>query len=147
MNDIHEYIVEFEEVISSMVPSYLRDDIMYALQSHIECGDLEEMGLRLVGGQQPDSHIEHLGEVESSDLLWKSIKNEIYDLVCRETNKYKYERTESRGVIKHVVTIVSTAVASRFDLSIGLVVGAVTVALMSVLKVGRFAWCAANKPQ
>jgi hypothetical protein len=38
------------------------------------------------------------------------------------------------------------AVAASFNLAVGVVVGAVTVVLISALKIGKNAWCAANKP-
>ena len=58
------------------------------------------------------------------------------------------QRREDGGVTinKQLITIVAIAIAVSCNLVVGVVVGAVTVALISALKIGKNAWCAANKP-
>jgi hypothetical protein len=46
-----------------------------------------------------------------------------------------------------LITIIATSVAATFHVAIGVITGAVVVALLSVLKIGKNAWCKINVPQ
>ena len=106
----------------------------------------DEIGLTVTGEKRQSNLMLYTGAPrETRSSMWAHVKTEIYDYLCTSSKKYSNERNDAGATIKSVVTIVATAIGSHFNLALGVVVGAVTVALMSALKVGKNAWCEANK--
>ena len=79
--------------------------------------------------------------------MWEYVKKEVYEYFCTKSAKYRKERSEASFSLKNILMIISTAIASQFNLAIGVVTGAVTVAVITVFKVGKNAWCELNAEQ
>jgi hypothetical protein len=137
---------EFKLLISELVPSYQQDQILSGL-SLTEESDFDLLGLSLTGESQNSGIIVPTSApIASSKSMWLAIKSEVYDYLCTTSRKYSKERKEAGVTIKNIITILATAIASSFSLAVGVLTGAVTLALLSALKIGKHAWCAINKP-
>jgi len=139
---------EFKSVIEQLVPDHQKTKVLSALdlQNATEA-DFNEMGTALTGEQSVGGFIFYTSTGARSKLsLWAAIKAELYDLFCTASNKYAAERKDGVLTIKNTVTVIATAVAASFNLALGVVMGAVTLALMCLLKIGRNAWCSVNQP-
>ncbi|WP_210473070.1 hypothetical protein [Vibrio crassostreae] len=140
---------EFVDAINELVPSYQRKSIIDIAQDEnsIEF-DFDKFGMMLTGEENKIGIIVPTGAPSDSvNSMWGAIKAEVFDYICTTSRKYSVERKEAGVTIKNVITIIATAIASSFHIAVGVITGAVTIALMSVLKVGKNAWCAVNKPQ
>lgn len=137
---------EFKSLIKELIPSYQQDQILSAL-SFTEESDFDLMGLSLTGENQNSGLIiPTSAPIASSKSMWSAIKSEVYDYLCTTSKKYSKERNEAGITIKNIITILATAVASSFSIAVGVITGAVTIALLSALKIGKNAWCGINKP-
>lgn len=140
---------EFIEAVDEIIPEFQRDKIITFIKLSPD-NELEydQMGLSLTG-EKRDSGLITLTSAPntSSGSLWGAIKGEIYDYMCTTSRKYSKERSESGITIKQIITILATAIASSFHIAIGVVTGAVTIALLSALKIGKNAWCKVNTPE
>lgn len=149
MSDLVFDAEQFRAVINEMVPSHQRNQVLAAVDlASPTDSDFDQLGTALTG-EQKDSGFLFLTSAPNTKSIstWGAIKTELYDYLCTTSKKYADERKEGVVTIKQLITIVATAVASTFNLAIGVIVGAVTVAVMSALKIGRNAWCTVNKPQ
>ncbi|WP_129240799.1 hypothetical protein WHX56_20435 [Achromobacter veterisilvae] len=139
----------FREIVDELVPGYQRSIILSALESAADSDkDFDAIGLGLTG-EQVDAGLMLLtgtGSRENRQSMWGAIKAELFDLFCTASKKYSNERKDGIATIKHVVLIIATAVAAQFHVAVGVVVGAVTVAVMGALKITRNAWCEVNRP-
>lgn len=134
-----------KEFINETVPAYNRDITLSSLS--LEASELEDLGLKLTGESGNKSFVINAGSgAKSEKSLWECIKKEVYDYFCTKSAKYRAERTKAEITFKNILMILATAVASQFNLAIGVVAGAVTVAVISVFKIGKNAWCEANTP-
>lgn len=138
---------EFKEIIEELVPSYQKETVYSAFEiSTDDFTKFDSIGLELTGEKRGTSFIYPTGvSSKAQDSMWGHIKSEIYDYLCTKSKKYTKERKEAGVTIKNIVTIIATAVAAKFSIAVGVITGAVTVALMSALKIGKNAWCQANK--
>lgn len=140
---------QFRSAINELVPSHQRDQVLAAVNLGSDSvSDFDQLGTALTG-EQKDIGFLFLTSAPNTKSIstWGAIKTELYDYLCTTSKKYSDERKEGALTIKQLITIVATAVASTFHLAIGVIVGAVIVAVMSALKIGRNAWCTVNKPQ
>ena len=138
----------FQSLIDDVVPPHQRAILSKALEIEaITEAAFDDIGLTITGEKRQLNVMLYTGAPsEGRSSMWAHIKAELYDYLCTSSKKYSTERNDAGATIKSVVTIVATAIGSHFNLALGVVVGAVTVALMSALKVGKNAWCEANKP-
>lgn len=139
---------EFKSVIDQLVSAHQRITVLSALdlQNATEA-TFDELGTVLTGEQSHSGFIFFTSTgAHSSVSLWAAIKAELYDLFCTSSRKYAAERKDGILTIKDSVTVIATAVAASFNLALGVVMGAVTLALMCMLKIGRNAWCLVNNP-
>ncbi|WP_029921388.1 hypothetical protein [Nevskia soli] len=139
---------EFEALINEVVPLHQQEVVLKALDiqgtTHAEFDDI---GLTLTGEKRQPNLMLYTGAPgEVRESMWAYVKVELYDYLCTSSKKYSGERKEAGLTVKNVVTIVATAIGAHLNLALGVVTGAVIVALMSALKVGKNAWCEANKP-
>ncbi|MDD4928401.1 MAG: hypothetical protein PHP85_03860 [Gallionella sp.] len=140
---------EFPSAINELVPMHHRKIVEAALNSDsLSESDIENIGLSLTGEQRKTGFIvstSTLLKAESS--MWQAIKNEIYDFLCTKSKTYTKERTDGTLTIKNLITIIATAIGGTFHVAIGVITGAVTLALLCALKIGKNAWCSINAPQ
>ena len=139
---------EFKSLIDQLVPAHQRTKVLSALdlQNSTEA-TFDELGTALTGEQSRSGFIFYTSAGAHSKVsLWAAIKAEMYDLFCTASSKYAVERKDGVLTIKNTVTVIATAVAASFNLALGVVMGAVTLALMCLLKIGRNAWCSVNNP-
>lgn len=139
---------QLKAVVEELVPSHQRDHVLAALALEDPTqADFDRCGTALTGEQVNTSFLLWTAARGiKRDSLWAAIKDETYDLLCTTSKKYSTERGKAESTIRDTVMIIATAVAATFNLALGVVVGAVTVAVMCALKVGRNAWCEVNKP-
>lgn len=138
---------EFKTVIEELVPEYQRAIVLKALdlESTSEA-DFDEIGLSITGEKRQSSLMLYAGVPNQGRTgVWVHVKAELYEYLCTSSKKYTQERNEGSATLKNVITVVATAIASSFNVAVGVVVGAVTIALLSALKIGKNAWCEANK--
>ena len=141
--------VEIQEAVNELVPEFQRKLVFDAvgIETPTE-SDFDRIGLSLTGEQKKLGFIVATSvPLVSERSMWGAIKVELYDLLCTSSKKYANERREGGLTVKNTITIVATAVASTFHVAFGVIAGAVTVALLSALKIGKNAWCEINKPQ
>jgi hypothetical protein len=146
MSEIEFNDDEFRTAINDLIPSYQQAQLLGALNLSEE-SDFDQLGLSLTGEKRNSSFIVPTSApATSSKSMWTAIKYELHDYLCTKSRKYSKERKEASITIKNIVTILATAIASSFSIAIGVITGAVTLALMSALKIGRNAWCNINTP-
>lgn len=138
---------EFKEIIIELTPSYQQEILLNALEYNTE-NEFEQLGLQLTGEKRKTGIIlpTSMGSTDTNPSIWSAIKNEVYDYLCTKSRKYSKERNEAGSVLRQIITIISTAIGSLFSIAVGLVTGAVTIAIMSALKIGKNAWCNLNRP-
>ncbi|MFC5401458.1 hypothetical protein [Cohnella soli] len=78
---------------------------------------------------------------EGKKSIYTYIKSEIHKLLCGDSKEYAQERKGALESFNKVVLLVSTAVAARFGLEVGLVTGVISLILLGAYKIGRNAWC------
>lgn len=141
-----EIVYNEEEIlafVTETVPSYNRPLVTSALG--LDGADLEALGMKLTGQSTDKSFVVRTGaRAKAEKSLWDYVKAEIYEYFCTKSAKYRVERTKAEQTLKNVLTILATAIAAQFNLAVGVVAGAVTVAVISVVKIGKNAWCEAN---
>ncbi|MEH8165917.1 hypothetical protein Q7I20_01985 [Aeromonas veronii] len=136
--------IDIKEFINETVPAYNKASVVEALKKSPD--ELEQLGMQLTGESGNRSFIVKTGaNTTSNNSLWQCIKSEVYDYFCTKSAKYRAERNKAEINIKNILTIIATAIASQFNLAIGVVAGAVTVAIISVFKIGKNAWCELSK--
>lgn len=140
---------EFIEAADELIPEFQRNKIItfIKLAPDIE-SEYDQMGLSLTGEKRDSNFIIPTSVPNvSGGSLWGAIKGEIYDYMCTTSRKYSKERKEAGVTVKQIITILATAIASSFHIAIGVVAGAVTIALLGALKIGKNAWCKVNTPE
>lgn len=134
---------EIKDFIHEYVPSYNRSLVESSLSKDVS--ELEELGLLLTGESRASSFVINTGSGSKCEKsLWECVKREVYDYFCTKSTKYKSERNKAELTAKNILMILATAIAAQFNLAVGVVAGAVTVAVVSVFKIGKNAWCEAN---
>lgn len=149
MSDIVFNPDEFSSVINELVPTYHKQILMDALSSDsLNASDFDNIGLSLTGEKRESSFIvETSVKGATEDSMWQAIKSEIFSLLCTNSKTYATERSEGALTIKNFITIVTTSIAATYHIALGVITGAVTLALLSVLKIGKNAWCKINSQQ
>lgn len=139
---------DFIDATHEIVPSFQVNRVLSVIDADdLEETELEQIGLSLTGEKRDSGIIVPTSAPNKPQAsLWGAIKLEVYDYLCTTSRKYSKERKEAGITIKNLITILATAVASTFNVAIGVVAGAVTIALLSALKIGKNAWCHNNMP-
>lgn len=137
----------FSLVIEELIPEYQRSVVRQALAlESTNQADFDGIGLLMTGERRQSQMLFYTGvPSKRQSTVWECVKAELYDLLCTSSKKYAQERNDGASTIKNVITIVATAIASTINVAVGVIIGAVTVALISALKIGKNAWCEANK--
>lgn len=73
--------------------------------------------------------------------LWAAVLEQTYQFFCTTSEEYKKERTQGMSLFEQAVTVISAAIGGTFTLGAGLISGLATVAVLTVFKIGRNAWC------
>ncbi len=147
MNDLIFKKEEFVSVIEKLVPSYQKEFVLNTLEQD-EKYDYENDIKQLIGETIPIGMIRKTSaeRIKNDKSMFTEIKKEIYDFLCTKSSKYKIERNKSGITIENIISIIATAVAGSFSIAVGVITGAVTIFLMTVLKIGKNAWCSLNQP-
>ncbi|WP_157128332.1 hypothetical protein [Cupriavidus sp. USMAA2-4] len=139
------------DAVEALVPSHQRVRVISLVkEKDISEEEYESNARELLGESRPKGGIA-LTNADLGPSAGKAvpvsvyIKKEIYDLFCTNSQRYRDERKEGAATVRNLITIVATAVAGNFSLPLGVVVGAVTLCLTAVLKIGTNAYCEANK--
>lgn len=153
MFDIEFNDAVFESVVRECVPAYQQQQILAVVIGAAPTMDaVEDAGMRLLGEKTTATFVVptrgSAGSVTGTvnPTIWNAIKNEVYDLLCTKSAKYTAERKEGVSALKHLVTIVATAIGTQHSLPVGIVAGAVSLCIMCALKMTLNAYCAAHKP-
>jgi hypothetical protein len=147
MPDLVFDTTSFSAAIDELVPEYQRTLVRQALELNSATeADFDGIGLLITGEKRQNKMMFYTGVPgERQPSVWEHVKAELYDFLCTSSKKYAQERNDGATTIKQVIAIVATAIASTINVAVGVIVGAVTVALISALKIGKNAWCEANK--
>lgn len=153
MNDLVFKKEEFTNAIQALVPSYQREVILKTLDQD-ENYNFENDIKQLTGEIYPKGmirktsakNIDDNKNVENRKSIYNEIKKEMYDFLCTKSTKYKTERNKSVMSVENIISIIATSVAGSFGIGIGVITGAITIYLISILKIGKNVWCSVNQP-
>lgn len=153
MNDLVFKKEEFTNAIQALVPSYQREVILKTLDQD-ENYNFENDIKQLIGESYPKGmirktsakNIDDNKNVENKKSISNEIKKEMYDFLCTKSTKYKTERDKSGMTVEYIISIIAASVAGSFGIGIGVITGAITIYLISILKIGKNAWCSVNQP-
>lgn len=139
--------IHFEEILVFLetMPQRYRSYAENALLEQ-DPQKIAEIGMSLLGESPRAGLIIDLGTSHSKSRLWDKIVDEIYSLICTDEEKYKEERSKFTGTFQSLVSVISASVGSTVNVSVGIITGVVTIALIGVAKIGRNAWCAMRAP-
>ncbi|MDI4638907.1 MULTISPECIES: hypothetical protein [Halomonadaceae] len=139
---------EFLDAANELVPDFQRNKVVSAINNKdMDESDFDQIGLKLTGETRDSGLVVPTSAQNGSDgSIWGAIKGEVYDYLCTKSRKYSKERKEAGISVKNLIMILATAVASSFNVAVGVVTGAVTIAVLSALKIGKNAWCEMNRP-
>lgn len=133
----------FEEAIRDLVPTHQIQFLTNALNA--SDFDFDRAGQLLTGEYKPNGAIVQTSLILKKDSMWLRVQNEVFDFLCTSSAKYKDERKEAGLSVKQIVQILATSLAASYHIALGVVTGVVTLALMSVFKVTKNAWCGLHK--
>jgi hypothetical protein len=148
MSELPADLSGIDEAIVAIVPEHHRPLVYDALKLDSQSlPDFDKIGLSLTGENRNTGLLWNTGAPSgaATKSAWGYIKAELYDYFCTSSKKYAKERNDANATMTSLITVIATAVASTLGVAIGVVAGAVTVALISVVRIGKNAWCAANK--
>ncbi len=139
---------DFIDIIPEIIPSYQIGAVLNAVQeSDSEDFNFDDVGLVITGEKitlgatvltgAPNSE-------EGRESLWLAVKGEVYKFFCTNEDCYSDQRKNLSVLLKDVITIIATSVAGMFNVAISVVVGAVTIAVLSLCNIGLNAWCKIN---
>ena len=136
---------DFNEIIDSIVPSYQRSTLRRALDE--DFFDIDTAGLTLTGELNTLGMVVLTSKTPKANTIWSSVVAQVYDYICTKSATYKSERAGAEATLKHTVNVIAVSLAATYHLALGVVTGLVTLALMSILKLGKNAWCDLYKTQ
>lgn len=147
MNDLIFKKEEFVDAIEKLVPNYQKELVLNTLEQD-EKYNYENVIKQLTGETTPIGMIRKTSAEKTNidKSMSNEIKKEFYNFLCTKSSKYKLERSKSGITIENIITIISTALAADFSIAVGVITGAVTIFLMTILKIGKNAWCSLNQP-
>jgi hypothetical protein len=76
---------------------------------------------------------------------WSYLRDEVHDLICTNSAKYRKERGSFNAVEKPIVLLFGSLITSHFSLEAATATTLATLALSMPLNIGRNAWCQAYK--
>lgn len=149
MSDLTFESQDLIDAVNELVPTFQKNIIIEFINSDSDDEtEYDQIGLSLTGEKRETGLIVPTSAPNSSGgSIWGAIKSEIYEYMCTTSRKYSKERKEAGITIKQLITILATAIASSFHIAVGVITGAVTVALLSFFKIGKNAWCKVNAPK
>ncbi|WP_155639707.1 hypothetical protein [Burkholderia cepacia] len=143
---------EFRDAVSDLVVPFQQSTVLSLIDKPAsDANDIEAMAMQFLGESRASGIILPMradGPSSSAGTgapISTFIRRELLDLLCTNSARYRNERKEGISTVKNLITIVATAASAHYSLPLGVVTGAVTLLLMSALKVGRNAYCEANK--
>lgn len=137
---------EARRFVEARVSPVNRALVLQALETD-DPAAINEIGLLMAGEKSATGFMMGTGAGRGKGSFWGAVQDEVYDYFCTNSAAYKRERRQASGLFEHTVTIVATALATKLSLGIGFVMGLVSVAVISVFKMGRNAWCEMRKEQ
>lgn len=132
--------------VQERVSSVHRALVLQALETD-DPAAINEIGLLMAGEKSATGFVVATGARRGKASFWAAVLDEVYEYFCTNTAAYKRERTQASGLFENAVTIIATALAAKLSIGIGFATGLVSVAVISVFKMGRNAWCEVRKDQ
>jgi hypothetical protein len=136
---------EFRDSVNDLVPEFQRSQILSAIELEKDA-DFDALGTSLTGESSQSGFLFYTGAGTPKASIWAAIKAELYKLLCTSSKNYSSLRAEGSTTVKNLITVAASSIAGSFNVGLGVITGAVTIALMACLKVGTNAWCEVNKP-
>jgi hypothetical protein len=137
---------EARKFIEAKVSPIHRALALQALETS-DPSSIDDIGLLMAGEKSETGFVVGTGAGAKQGRFWAAVLEEVFKFFCTNTATYRRDREKATGIFEHSVTIVATTLAAKFGLGIGFVTGLVTVAVISVFKIGRNAWCEMRKAQ
>lgn len=132
-----------QKSIKDLVPSYQHSILLETLtNSMLSDLDIDRIGLRLTGENRELGFITHTSTpVKTNSSMWSAIKSECFEFLCTDSSKYDSERKKSTITLNDLITLIATSLAAKFNIAAGVITGAITLVLISVVKITKNAWC------
>ncbi|MCI1007793.1 hypothetical protein HWE02_00825 [Pseudomonas oryzihabitans] len=140
---------DFFDAVDTLVPKFQIEKIKSVLKNNTLNEDqLESFGLTLTGEKKEFGATFLTGAPNPSTAsIWKAINAEIYNYLCTSSKKYEKERNGANVTAKGLIATLALAVANSFNIATGVIAGAVTIAVFTVFKIGKNAWCSTHDPK
>lgn len=147
MSDEIFSVDDIAEYVNTNVPEMHRNLVLKALHSSESPADFDEIGLTLTGERANAGFVVRTGGKQvGTGKFWQAVKDEVYSFICTDSREYQEARVKAGNAFSAIAGAISIQLANMFSIGIGVVTGAVVVALMLVYRIGKNAWCNTNKP-
>lgn len=110
-----------------------------------EITKISEIGMAYLGETPASGFVVGLGSRSPKPRLWDMVLDQIYSFMCTNSSVYKDEREKGSGAFSSLVAVIASSLASTVSVSVGIISGVVTVALIGISKIGKNAWCELHK--
>lgn len=91
---------------------------------------------------KPLSEFRQMGDIRRPVLNFRdAIYREVYKFICTNSERYSKERNQIIDGTERLVLILATAIATSLGISLAIVIGIIAAILLTVLKIGKNAWC------
>lgn len=141
---------DFLDISKDIVPKFQYKSIEEVILSN-DISLIEKKGQEFLGEDQyrsPDWNLTgtNNSNPRNDNVVWKSIKLELHDLFCTDSEKYKDIRGigDAKSYVRAGITYVVGVVAGLLGLLSSAVIGAVTLAFYAASRIGLNAWCRIN---
>lgn len=152
MLEINYSDLDVDKTIEDLVPIFQRGAILEVLsKSDFSEADADVLGMVLLGDKVPQSYLiltkNPSGPLAVPGGMWSQLKIEAYDLICTKSQKYSSERKDGVANFKSMITVLSSSLGGSHSLPAGVIAGAATLCVMTILKLGVQAYCKTHEPK
>ncbi|MCT4508966.1 MAG: hypothetical protein N4A48_09425 [Tepidibacter sp.] len=136
-DNLQEHCIEFME--NNNVPRiYISKWKNYNREINTDIDDYESME-NLIIGQILDKQDGFF--LKENNNIRKSIKIEIYKLLCTSSNEYNTERQSGVQIVEKIIPMLAVSLSANLGVDIALVSGIVSIIICGFFKIGKNAWC------
>ena len=138
---------DIQKIIKDIAPSYQQQILLDTLNNPTPLDvDIDRIGLKLTGENKELGFIIHTSTpLKTNSSMWSAIKSEFFEFLCTDSLQYSSERKKSTITLNDLITLLATSLAAKFNVAAGVIIGAITLVLISIVKVTKNAWCKIHK--
>lgn len=130
-----ELIAQTHRQLELLEVNSKQKNILYRLLEEEEVNKMENLAMNTL--DEPNGR--------KRKKLFNAVKGELYRLLCTDEGYYNPERSKVVGNIELLVPALAGTIATAIGIAAGVITALVAALLMIILKVGRQAWCKAQK--